>query len=240
MAKWLGAAGALVGAVLVGMVLSRVVRAALSKPNRPEALRTSASAIASLVLSLAVMIGLVSALGSVAPDLLKTIPEDLVRYLPKVLAAALLIIAGRVVAVAAEIGVSRAVARAAPAVQRRAVSSARTGILAISGLLAISQVGINTTVVTLLVAGVVFAVSATFVLLVGLGGREVAGEVAAARVLRRSLHQGDVVTLGSVSGEVLALHETSVEIRSEAGLSHLVPASRFLHDDLVVRRRSDS
>jgi hypothetical protein len=238
MGKWLGAGGALVGAVLAGLVLSRVVRSVLAKPNRPEALRTASGALASLVLSLAIVFGLVVALGVVAPDLLETIPEDLVRYLPKVLAAALLMIGGRVVAVAAEVAVGRATARSSPATQRRAVSGVRTGVLLLAGLLAVGQIGIDTTIVTLLVAGAVFAVAATFTLLVGFGGREVAAEVAAARVLRRSLHEGDQVTLGAVSGQIVAVHETAVELRGEDGASRLVPASRFLHDDLLVRRRN--
>ena len=106
--------------------------------------------------------------------------------------------------------------------------------------------------VNIAVAALLFGVAGALALLTGLGGRQVAGEIAAGRAWRTSLRSGDriaAVVAGSrrtpsdtepggamtVSGVVVDVHPTAVELDA-AGVTVFVPNSRLL-DSVVERDR---
>ena len=107
MNPWLSAAVATVAGVVIGLVLSRVVRRALVN-QRNEALREAAPPIAGLVYAVVFVLGLVVALGFVKPESLETIPDDLVEYLPRALAALIVIVGGSVVGSLVRLATERA------------------------------------------------------------------------------------------------------------------------------------
>ena len=80
MNEWIAAAIAVAGGIVIGSLLARIVRGLLTNERRPEALQRSAGAIASLFFSIAVIIGLITALGLVNEAALDQLPEDLVDY----------------------------------------------------------------------------------------------------------------------------------------------------------------
>ena len=189
-----------------------------------------------MVFSLVLLVGLVVSVSVIAPGLLTDIPVQLIIYLPRVIVAVVMVVGARALATAAEIGVSRAVARAEPATQRRVLTAVRASILGLAGLLAVGQLGINTTIINLGMAALFFGSAATFTLLVGLGGQDVATQTAAARTLRRSLKVGDEIELSDLSGIVVAEHPTALEIQRTDGSFVLVPAARLVTETVVVRR----
>ena len=138
-------------------------------------------------------------------------------------------VAAQLVGTAAGQAALRSTGRANPGLVR----GIRTGVLSIGILMAVSQLGINTTLVNLMAAGVVFGLSASTALLIGLGGRDVASHVAAGRYLRRVVHPGDVLTVSGVSGTVVAVHPATVELALEGGGRAHVPHGHLLAD--VVR-----
>lgn len=95
---------------------------------------------------------------------------------------------------------------------------------------------IDTTVINLGVAAIFFGLSASFTLLVGLGGREVAGEVAATRILRRTLRVGDRIETGELAGRIVGVHPTAIELETETGQRVLVPSSTIAGEQLVIDR----
>jgi small-conductance mechanosensitive channel len=112
----------------------------------------------------------------------------------------------------------------------------KTIIVGMAALLAVAQLGIDTTVVNLAVAAVLFGAAASFALLVGLGGREVATEVASTRALRRLVNIGDSIEVDDVSGRIVAVHPTAVEITTEEGTTLLVPSSKVTTGTVIIRR----
>jgi small-conductance mechanosensitive channel len=234
--EWIVAAAVVVAAIVIGGVLGRFVTRQLAAPTRPDVLREAAPSVGGLVTSVVSVVGLVVALAVVAPDLLRDVPRQLVAYLPRVLAALVLVIVGRALASAAVIAVDRSTARRPATIRARAALGARVVVLTLFGLLAVGQLGLDTTVVTIGVAAVCFGAAAALTLLVGLGGRQVASEVAAGRSLRRLLRAGEAVTVGDISGTVVTIHPTAVELAQPDGTSLLVPASRFLEYPLTVVR----
>lgn len=237
MNKWLAAGIAVsAGLVLAGIARS-VVHRALASDARPAALRSSASALSSLAFSAVLVVGLIVALGFVDPDSLDELPADLVAFVPKALSAAVLLIGANVAASFAGVALERGLAGSPPATRARVASAVRITLLAAAGLLAAAQLGINTTVLNLAAAALLFSIGAAFALLTGLGGRAVSAELAAGRSVRKMLASGDRVEIGAERGLIVEIHPAAIELQGEDGTSTLVPHSHFLERPTKVTRR---
>jgi hypothetical protein len=229
--KWLIAVGVLLGAVAIGTFVSGFVRRFVAKPSNSEQLRSLSQPASSLTFSILSTVGLVVALGIVAPDALADLPKDVVAFLPKALLFVLLIVIGGAVATLVSTAVGSSVLRATGKPQHqltRLVKSALTGVF---GILAVSQLGVNTRIVDMLVAGIVFCIAVSVALLTALGGRELAGEIAAGRYLRRVLKVGDALeTDRNTIGVVQSLHGASVMLTtSEPAFGQSSETTTFVH-----------
>lgn len=239
--EWIGVAAAIGGGLLVGLVLSRIVHSLLGRTGRPLPLQQAGGPLSSLAFSLGVVGGLLVALGIIQPAAVEQLRNDAVGFVPKALTAAIIVILANVLSSFATAALGTALARASASVQRQAVRITRFTILVLALLLAVPTLGIDTTVVNLGVAAVFFSVAASFTLLVGLGGRGVAGEVASGRAVRRLVRVGDRVQMGgavAVEGEVVALHPTAVEVLTGDDETMLIPSSRLVSETVEVRRAS--
>lgn len=252
MNDWLAAGIAIAGGIAVGIAASRLVGGLLQRSSH-ESLRASSAPFAGLALSSGVIIGLLVALGFVAPDQLSMLGDDTIAFLPKAISALVILIGANVVSTFAAAAVARSLAGAGAAA-RFAPLITKFSILVGGAIVAAGQTGVDTTVVNIAVAAVLFAMSGSVVLLTGLGGRQVAGEIAAGRAWRNSLQLGDRIeasiataaaaegsiadgagTSATVSGTVVEVHPTSVELDA-AGTTIFVPNSRLLAS-IVARER---
>lgn len=236
MNEWISAAIAVGAGLVLGSIVSKIVGSRLAK-SKVEALRESAGAIAGLVFSGFIIIGLLVALGFVSPDDLEQLPSDLIAFLPKAISAAIVAIGGNIAATFAQTAVAKAVAGSGAAA-RFAPMIVRTAILAAAMILAAAQLGVDTTVINIAVAALLFGLAASLALLTGLGGRQVAGEVAAGRVWRRSLEAGDRIRAAGVAGVdvdgiVVDIHPTAIEVESTDS-TLFVPNTKLM--DAVVER----
>ncbi len=233
---WIVVAGAVVGGFVIGGVLSRIAYGALASPTRPRPVREAAKPLSSLAFWIAVIAGLMVALGVLQPDALAAIPRDLVGFLPRVLSAAIIVIGANVLSSFVLTALGSALARASASVQRQVSMLIKTLIVGLAALLAVAQIGVDTTVINLAVAAIFFGVAGSLTLLVGLGGRDVATEVASTRALRRLLDIGDTVTVGEISGRVTAVHPTAVEVLGSDDQVLLVPSSAFTTGTIRIER----
>ncbi len=236
MADWVYVPLFIVAGFIVGLVFSRIVYSQAANEKRPEAIQQVARPLASLTLAIGVIIGLVAALGVIAPDSLAQLPHDLVAFIPKVLVAALIIIVANVLVSFATAALSQALGRAPAYLQRQAILIVKSLIYVMAAMLAVSQLGVDTEVVNLALGALFFGTAATMTLLIGLGGHPVAREVASTRALKRLIGKGDSVTVGDVSGVVAAVHPTAVEVVNPAGHTVLVPSSSFLRHKVSIDR----
>lgn len=236
MSDWILVIVVLIGGLVVGLIASRVVYAIIGSPKRPEPIQNVAKPLASLAFSVGIAIGLVVALGIIQPDSLDKLKSDAIDFIPKVMTAAIIIIAANVLSSFATAAMSQALARLPLQTQRQANSVVKGAIVTLATLLAVSQLGINTDVVNLGVAAVFFGIAASLTLLVGLGGNGVAREVAATRALKRLISQGDTVEVGDNRGVVVAIHPTAVELSRSSGETLLIPSSRFVRQSIGIER----
>jgi small-conductance mechanosensitive channel len=238
--EWILVAIALVGGVGAGLITFRVLRAVAAAPSRPQAIRDAARAVAALGLSICVVIGIILALAVARPSATDQLPREAVDFIPRLLAAAIIVVVAYVVSSLAQAGVALALAHAPANVQRQALAATRAAIVTLAVLLAVGQLGVDTTVLNLAVAALLFGAAGTLMLLIALGGRDVAVEVASTRAVRRLFSVGDRVQMGSVRGTVAAVHPTAVELMTADGRTILVPASHFVAEIVTVERRGSS
>lgn len=229
-----------IGAVLVGL-LSGVVGAALvrriilkGREERPE-MHDAARATATFLFLFFTALGVIVAIGFTEPDTLEPIPADLVRKSPRILAAGLILIAGRAIAFALGGMIRSAFEGSTPRIQAQIGATARFVVYAVALVLALSQLGVDTTILSVIAAAVVFGLAGAFALLVGLGGRDLGAELAAGRYLHRMVDVGDEIEAAGIRGVVVAIHPATIELLVDDETVHL-PNSRVFGGELRVRR----
>ncbi len=237
MNHWISAAIAVAAGFVLGSLVGRVVRRQLGAAKRSEALRQIAPAAASFVMAVLVAIGLVVAVGLVNPDSLDSTPQALVDYLPKALVAGLTLLVGQMAATLAAVGVRSAMLRATGEARSGPPRLVRLVIISAAAILAVSQLGVDTTIVNLAAAALLFSVGAIATLLIGLGGLDVARNVAAGRYVRRILPVGCEVESEAVSGVVVAVHPATVEVSQDGGVVVHVPHTLVLAGAIRVRQQ---
>lgn len=236
MNDWIWAGITLAAGLIVAAIAGRIARNLLARPKRPEMVQQAAAPVGSLVFSIGLVAALMAALGFVNRPALEDIPDDLVAAIPDIMAALIVVILGHVAATLAAAGLEQALSRATGQAQRQVPVLARAVIMAFAIILAAAQLGIDTTIINISIAAILFSIGLAAALMVGLGSRQVATEVAAGRALRRIVHAGDRLTIDDVSGEVLRVQSVAVEIGLDDGKVALIPNSKLLEGHITIQR----
>lgn len=233
---WIWAAGAVLVGLLSGVVGAALVRRIILKnrEDRPEILDAARATSTFLFLFFAA-VGVIVAIGFTNAETLEPIPADILRTSPRVLAAGLILIAGRAMAFAVGGLVNGALEGSSGRVRAQVTSTARLLIYAAAFVLALSQLGVDTTILSIITAALTFGLAAAFALLVGFGGRELSGDLAAGRYLHRIVRVGDHIEFDGSSGRIAAMHPATVELDPGDGSSVHVPYSLLLRSELKVR-----
>ena len=234
MSDWLVALITFAACLVLAMVGGPLTRKLLSKPSRPDAVRQIAPAAGTFVFSALLAVGLIGALSTVDPTGLKQIPTDFLQYFPKLLIAGFMVLLGNVGASVASIAVRRAAIQATGSERPTAVRIVKAAIMGTAVILAVGQLGVNTTIINLAVAALVFSIGATVTLLIGLGGRDVARQVGAGRYVQRVIKPGQRLRIGDVAGIVVAVHAASVEIDLGGGRSAHLPHAAIIESIVEV------
>ena len=229
--KWLIGIGVLIGALVVGTFLAGIVRKFVGRPSNSDQLRSFALPAGNLTFSLVSSAGLMGALGVVAPDALADLPKGLVSFLPRGLLFVLLIVMGGAVATLVSTAVGTSMLRATGKPQHQLVRLVKASLTGVFAILAVSQLGVNTRIVDMLVAGLIFGASLAIALITAFGSKEIAGEIAAGRYLKRILQIGDALeTNRDTVGTVQALHGASVVLRTdETAFGQSSDTTTFVH-----------
>lgn len=232
---WIYAAGAVLVGLLSGVVGAALVRTIILKgrDDRPE-MHDAARATATFLFLFFTALGAIVAIGFTEPDTLHPIPADLLRKSPQVLAAGLILIAGRAIAFALGGMIKSAFEGSTPRIRAQVGSAVRFLVYSVALVLALSQLGVETTILSIIAAAVVFGLAGAFALLVGLGGRDLGAELAIGRYLHRLLQVGDDIEIDGLAGRIVTIHPASVELAVGDETVH-VPNTRLFHGTLRVR-----
>ena len=155
-----------------------------------------------------------------------------ILVLPKLLIAAVLVLAGVVLAGFARERVERLSYQLDFPFPLGRV--AQITVLTVFGIIAAAQIAISTLVLLILIAILLGGAAGTFMLAFGLGGRDVARALSAARYLRHDYAVGDEISLGDVRGQITSIESTSTVLDVGNGRSVRVPNHLFTQTIVTV------
>ena len=227
---WIAAVVALGGGIVLGALVGFSARRLLGRMEHPG-FRSIAAATSVFLFWLGVSVGVLVAIAFVNPETLDTIPSDILSWLPNVLAAGLVLLAGVAAGIAAAAAVGRALSRATGARSPGVERAIRLTIVFGAGILALGQLGVDTTILIVLIASLGFGLATASALLVGLGGRNVAGQIAAGRALRPDLRPGARIRLPDGSeGTIREIRPTRLHVEIAPGEFRVVPYEVLLSE----------
>jgi len=151
--------------------------------------------------------------------------------LPRIFIAAILLLAGAVVAGAARQRTDRLTSQLdfpVPLGQLMQIA-----VVSVFGIIAAAEIGISTEILLVLIGVLLAAVSGTFTIAFGLGSREVARALSAGRYLRHDYHAGQEIAFGDVRGRITRIHSISTILDASEGRSIRVP-NHLLMDSIVT------
>ncbi|HTO01727.1 MAG TPA: mechanosensitive ion channel domain-containing protein [Microthrixaceae bacterium] len=220
--------------LLFGELAGKITRSSLEHSTRHPRLAERGAMLGNFVFWAATAAGLVMAIAILDLDTLRHFEEQLVDDLPRFLLSFVWLIVGYAAAVAISATVGQS-ARKATGIRQPGLERALQVTIMVAALAAaMSQAGIGSDILVLLVGVAIGAPSIAMALLSGLGGREVAAELAAGRALRHHLRPGSSLTVGDVTGLIIAVHTTTVEVETKDGAKFHVPNRKLLGEGFSV------
>jgi small-conductance mechanosensitive channel len=158
--------------------------------------------------------------------------NEALLFLPNVIAAAALVLAGVVLGALAREKVDRLAWQMDLPVPLGAI--AQVAVVAVFAVTAAAQIAVSTAILMVLIGVLLTAATATFALAFGLGGREVARELSAGRYVRTSYEPGQRIGVDGVSGEIVSIEPAVTVIRTGAGDRVHVPNATLLSSIVTV------
>jgi hypothetical protein len=106
-------------------------------------------------------------------------------------------------------------------------------LIIIVSITALTQAGVDTSILSAHAVIIVGAFAATFAIAAGLGSREVVGDLFKNFYNRRVIQAGDKVKLKDISGTIEEVTRTSIVIKHESGKT-VVPANEFYENTYEI------
>lgn len=151
---------------------------------------------------------------------------EFARYVPRLIAAVLVLLGG-VVASNLAAGWIRGSARSAGIAYGESVARAARGtIILVASVVALTQAGIDSTLLVVAVATVLGAFLGAVALAFGLGARTTVANIIGAHYFQRSFKVNQRIRIGELEGRILEIQPTGVLLDTAEGVT-LVPASLF-------------
>jgi small-conductance mechanosensitive channel len=222
-------------AVLLRAITVRLVRA-LDRAIPSRGFRTSLGGLAreqhvgdilgAIVFWAVLLFFIATAADALGIALLSAAVESLAVFVPRVLAAVLIIVAGLVIGNVARSAVTAAAARAGTSVAPALGQMVRIAIYIAAALLAISELGVDITLLTAILSVALAALLGGFAIAFGLGARTAISNIIGSHYLRQTFDVGQTIRVGEIEGTIIALTPTAVIVQVPDGRM-VVPAKQF-------------
>lgn len=239
-------AGSLV-LLLVGWVVARLLRkvafrlaqrlgrvGAIDSGLRASGVEDVAPVVVSSIIFWAVFLTFIATAGhALGLRVVSDVLTQLTHYLPRVLSGVVVMIAGVVIGNLVRHAVDSA-ARSAKVTHSRTLGEvARVAVLAIAGVIAVEQFGIDSTVLIVALGLAVGGVIGGLALAFGLGSRVAVSNLVAGRQLSRFYQLDQRISVDGIEGRIISIDAVSVTIDTGEGRA-LVPARRFMESTSVI------
>lgn len=243
--------GGALALLIIGLLITRLIARLLLKALRAAGVdsigdRVGASQLLersglgrslAAVLARAVRIGLAilvlfAALSQLGLQFLSPSLNQAILDLPKLFIAALLVLAGAILAGASRQRAERLTYQLDLPVPLG--QGAQIGVFSISVIIAAAEIGISTLVLLVLLGVLLAAGAGTFTLAFGLGSRDVARALSAGRYLRHDYRVGQEIGFGDVRGRISRIHSTNTTLDAGDGRSIRIPNHLLLGEIVTV------
>lgn len=225
---WLWAAVVVGVGLLIGQIGGRLVRRSIGHDKRDENTRASALAASRGVFWGASALGLAIAAGILDRDGLEEFADLLRDGLPRILMGLVLAIVGYAVAMVVAQAVGQS-AREATGVRQIAMERAiKVSIFAVAVVVALVVAGVDHTMLVVVLVAMVGAPAVALALLTARGAEGVATQISAGRALGHRFEEGWILEVGDMTGEVISMEPTFVEILDDEGRRHQLPNAWLL------------
>lgn len=154
-------------------------------------------------------------------------------YVPRVLLAAAVMLAGILLGEAAWRWVAAATARAGIARGQTLGRAAQGVVFVVAAIIAVDQLGVESAALMIALAITAGSVLGATALAFGIGAGTTVSNVLAAHELHRTHEVGESIRLGELEGEIVEISRTSVILKTPQGRA-VVPAKRFSEETSVV------
>jgi small-conductance mechanosensitive channel len=219
---------ALIAAGLDELTVRWRVDETLARARLSPSLASLAGSAVRITLSVVVVFASLTLLGL---EPLSQSLNEAVLFLPNLLAALALLLAGVVLAGFARERVDRLTYQMDFPVPLGQFAQLST--LGIFGITALAQLGVSAGILFTVIAILLAAAAGTFALAFGLGGREVAKALNAGRFVRGAFEIGQTISIGGVRGEIIAIEPEATVIRTAEG-SVRVPNHMIIESVVTV------
>jgi small-conductance mechanosensitive channel len=165
--------------------------------------------------------------------------NSLVGYLPNVLAAALILLLGSLIAqvVGEALG---SMAKQAGVTSGSALGQVvRYAVLVFTIILALGQLGIQTDLLTIAASALVIAVMLALAFAFGFGSRDLARNIMAGYHAREFLDEGQRISVRGHSGELIRIGTVKTEVKTGSGLVSL-PNSVLTDEEVIVLKSGEA
>jgi small-conductance mechanosensitive channel len=188
--------------------------------------RLASESAANIIYLLVWLLFLAAATEALGLPAISTLVSALAQYLPSVLAAVLIMVVGIVLGNLARSTIVTTAASTGAAYGTLLGTLTRVVILLITGVVAIDQIGIDSTFLMISIAIVMFATVGGLALGFGLGARATVGNLMAMHYVLQTYRIGQRVRVGPVDGRIVQINSVSVVLDTPDGRA-FVPASQF-------------
>ena len=205
------------------MVPGRLLRRGLPRPT----IEREVSDILGLIVFWAVVLFFVAAAANLLGlPILGASLSGIGLYVPRILAAVLIGVAGLVIGNLARDAATAAAAAAGTPFAPAIGQIVRAGIMVAAGLIAVAELGIDITLLTALLSVALLAVLGAFSLAFGLGARGAVSNIIGAHYVRQTFQVGQRIRMGDIEGTITAITSTSVVLQAPGG-QVVIPARLF-------------
>lgn len=157
----------------------------------------------------------------------------LVGYLPNVLAAALILLFGSLIAQVIGEALGKMSTQAGVAAGSALGQVVRYTLLVFTIILALGQLGIQTDLLTIAASALVVATTLALALAFGFGSRDLARNIMAGYHARESFEEGQQISLRGHSGQLVSIGTVKAMIKTGEGLVSL-PNSALTEEEVTV------
>lgn len=206
-------------------------RAGIAEVLNKAGLPRSASRVVGVAVRVALTVVVIfAALSLLGLQFLSDSLNQGILFIPRLLVALLLVLAGIVLG-----GFARERLERLSGQMDLPVPLAPVGqfvVVAVFGLSALGQIGVSTSILTALGGILVAAAALAFALAFGLGNRDVARAIGAGRFVRGAFEVGQTISVNGTRGEIEAIDPTGTRVRTAQG-THVHVPNHILMESVV-------